>query len=339
MGWTAGATKTTGDLITAAIWNSYMGGSGSLDYLKGSPTLTSIELSTTGTGTGAQLKLTRTSAGSRYIWIGGSLELAIGDSAGTQHFNFMNTGYVGINCTSPSAMLDIVSNANDIPGLEITQPTASTKAAVVLKNNTTEAIYLYSYAAQTWVQLKERDLGNDAPGPALVVGANIHVGGVGPAAGALDLMNCQGTNVWYWTDTSSILRTHTLPPTGDVGHGAAVVDNSGTVVGDQTSWHEEKTDIKPWDRFNDCLRAVLDLPLFSFRYKQSSYKEPDGSDREFVGPVIFEKDKPLWYGKNMGPQQIPCLDEVTSIGYLIGAVKELARQVTELKAELAALKG
>lgn len=34
MAWTAGATVTTGDLITAAQWNSYLGASGSLDYLK-----------------------------------------------------------------------------------------------------------------------------------------------------------------------------------------------------------------------------------------------------------------------------------------------------------------
>ena len=34
MGWTAGADVTTGDLITAAAWNSYLGASGSLEYLK-----------------------------------------------------------------------------------------------------------------------------------------------------------------------------------------------------------------------------------------------------------------------------------------------------------------
>lgn len=35
MAWTAGVTRTTGDLITAADWNSYLGAAGSLDYLKG----------------------------------------------------------------------------------------------------------------------------------------------------------------------------------------------------------------------------------------------------------------------------------------------------------------
>jgi len=34
MAWTAGVTRTTGDLITAAQWNSFLGASGSLDYLK-----------------------------------------------------------------------------------------------------------------------------------------------------------------------------------------------------------------------------------------------------------------------------------------------------------------
>ena len=35
MSWTAGVTKNTGDLITSAIWNNYMGAGGSIDYLKG----------------------------------------------------------------------------------------------------------------------------------------------------------------------------------------------------------------------------------------------------------------------------------------------------------------
>lgn len=35
MGFTAGDTKNTGDLITAATWNNYMGANGSIDYLKG----------------------------------------------------------------------------------------------------------------------------------------------------------------------------------------------------------------------------------------------------------------------------------------------------------------
>lgn len=34
MGWTAGADRSTGDLITAANWNNYLGTSGSLEYLQ-----------------------------------------------------------------------------------------------------------------------------------------------------------------------------------------------------------------------------------------------------------------------------------------------------------------
>ena len=34
MGWTAGADVSTGDLITAAQWNNYLGATGSLEYLK-----------------------------------------------------------------------------------------------------------------------------------------------------------------------------------------------------------------------------------------------------------------------------------------------------------------
>ena len=34
MAWSAGVTRSTGDLVTAAQWNNYLGASGSLDYLK-----------------------------------------------------------------------------------------------------------------------------------------------------------------------------------------------------------------------------------------------------------------------------------------------------------------
>ncbi len=34
MGWNAGADVTTGDLITAAQWNNYLGVAGSLEYLQ-----------------------------------------------------------------------------------------------------------------------------------------------------------------------------------------------------------------------------------------------------------------------------------------------------------------
>lgn len=41
MGWHDGANVSTGDLITAAIWNNYMGASGSLEYLKARHEITS----------------------------------------------------------------------------------------------------------------------------------------------------------------------------------------------------------------------------------------------------------------------------------------------------------
>lgn len=34
MGWNPGANVITGDLITAAVWNSYLGATGSLEYLQ-----------------------------------------------------------------------------------------------------------------------------------------------------------------------------------------------------------------------------------------------------------------------------------------------------------------
>ena len=34
MAWVAGADVTTGDLITAATWNNYLGATGSIEYLK-----------------------------------------------------------------------------------------------------------------------------------------------------------------------------------------------------------------------------------------------------------------------------------------------------------------
>jgi len=43
MGWTAGADVSTGDLITAAQWNNYMGATGSFEYLKAVADLAILE--------------------------------------------------------------------------------------------------------------------------------------------------------------------------------------------------------------------------------------------------------------------------------------------------------
>lgn len=43
MGWTAGADVSTGDLITAATWNNYLGATGSLEYLKAVADLAILE--------------------------------------------------------------------------------------------------------------------------------------------------------------------------------------------------------------------------------------------------------------------------------------------------------
>lgn len=46
MAWTAGVTRTTGDLITAANWNSYLGAAGSLDYLKSAADTNASDITT-----------------------------------------------------------------------------------------------------------------------------------------------------------------------------------------------------------------------------------------------------------------------------------------------------
>lgn len=73
-------------------------------------------------------------------------------------------------------------------------------------------------------------LGNNTAGPSLGIGRNTNGGAEGPAAGALQLTQANGTNRFYWVDANGQLRVHTSAPTGSSGS-PTISDTAGTALG------------------------------------------------------------------------------------------------------------
>ena len=186
---------------------------------------------------------------------------------------------------------------------------------------------------QGWgiIQVTNRDNGNNVQGNQLIAGRNTSAGAVGGAGGVLSLVQgSAGVTNYIWIDSSAnpgIVRIHTAAPTGSAG-APTVSDTAGSVVGGQASWHLLKALQGVTDR-QKALSAVLGTKVYDFTYLNSSFVMPDGSPQMFSGPVVFDRSE--WYGTNLGRQQTPQLNEITTIGYLILSVQALHAEIEALK--------
>jgi hypothetical protein len=169
---------------------------------------------------------------------------------------------------------------------------------------------LTTISGQT-INISGGDYGAFQNGPALLLGRNTNV--TGPVASTIGLTAYNNTPYFVWPDVSGILRI------GGVGTGP-VGDTSGTVIGTQTSQRHTKT-IR--GRFTDRARAldlICETPLWDFVYANGAY-----SGTEFVG--IVAEDSPAFAmdeGRSFNP--------VSTCGYLIAAVQELAAKCAALEA-------
>jgi len=170
-------------------------------------------------------------------------------------------------------------------------------------------------------------------GRSIVIGRNSNAST--PAAGSIWFERKDGSATYaVWPDIAMLLRIGSVGPT---------TDTSGTVVGDQTSWYEYKNIIRTRTDATAALQAVLDTKVEDFTYKNSTYFDKDGNPEVFTGLVI--RDRTEWYGKNLGPQQIPALNEVNVAGYTVlsiqalnNTIKEQQKEIGELRQELAEIK-
>lgn len=163
-------------------------------------------------------------------------------------------------------------------------------------------------------------------GPILLVGRNSSGNG---AAGVLALVGAANGVNTIWADNSGIpgvLRISDNAPPQEDGTPA---DTSGTVVGAQTSWHEVKNILRRRHDPETALQAVLATPVYDFRYRGTSYLDPDNAPAVFTGLVGFDRHE--WFLMNVGSQQIPALNEINAIGYLTLSIQALQGQLDTLK--------
>jgi len=128
---------------------------------------------------------------------------------------------------------------------------------------------------------------------------------------------------FVWVDTSNILRIHTSDP--------GATDTAGTVVGLQTSWYDVKDVYGEADPLM-ALTAILNTPVYNWKYRNSTYQNQDGTPQTFTGIVGYDKDD--WYLMNTGPQQTPAMNSITMHGYSILAIQALYDKIERLEAQL-----
>ena len=184
--------------------------------------------------------------------------------------------------------------------------------------NTTIAAAFKLFTTQTQIGFSSRDLGSDVVGAEIFVGRNTNAT---PGAGTVRFTEADGDSLYVWIDNSNLVRVGATAPNNTNQGG-------GTVVGDQTSWHEAKHIVGP-SRIGqaEALSTLLATQVYDFAYRDGAY-----NGRIFSGLVGY--DAADWFLKNndLGKGQIPTLDAVTVVGYTTLAIKELTRRIETLEA-------
>lgn len=147
------------------------------------------------------------------------------------------------------------------------------------------------------------------------------------AAGAIIYTDIDGTEWGTWVDDTGDLRIASALSLPE--EDGTPSDTSGTVVGDQTSWHEVKHVLRQRTDTNTALAAVLNTPVYDFTYKGRGYLAPDGSPAVFTGLVIYDKTE--WFAKNLGAQQVPALNEINVAGYHTLAIQALHDRIANIE--------
>ena len=230
---------------------------------------------------------------------------------------------------SPAGQAYIKSAAAGTIGLVVDTAASSTVGAQEWRLNGTRYQLSRLKSNENYFGLDPVNLGDNVAGPVIAIGRNSSAGGYGPSAGTLLFVRANDAAIYTWSDLTGKLRIHTAAPTGS-GGSPTVADTDGTVVGDQTSWHEAKDILRQWDDPTKALEVVLKTKIFDFKYKQSSYLDVDNKPAVFTGIVGFDRRDPFM--KNVGRQQTPSLNEINLHGYTILSIQALDKRLRAVEA-------
>lgn len=133
-----------------------------------------------------------------------------------------------------------------------------------------------------------------------------------PVAGWVQFVSQAALGYYVWADNAGDLRIGTLAN--------IQADNGGTVIGTQTSQRAAKDLLGPYTEDAAALALIRSTPLHRFRYKSGALNR-----QEFVGIVAEESPA---FAMDAGRVFNP----ISASGYLMSAVKELARRLDHLEA-------
>lgn len=203
--------------------------------------------------------------------------------------------------------------------------------AVAIGDSTDAGVQLYSgngsgvIGGPNFIRAAGGAFGGGAIGGSyLEIGRNSSVNG---AAGYVSLQGRDGDTFNIWPDDAGLLRIGTAPPY----ESGTPADNSGAVVGGQVSWHAFKTNIRLTALSpDDALQAVVAADIWDFEYPETGYEDADGRPAQFTGFVGY--DRRDWFLKNVGPQQVPALNEISILGRYALAFKALEARLVAVEA-------
>ncbi len=152
-----------------------------------------------------------------------------------------------------------------------------------------------------------------------VNGCGVRIGrnsGGSGAAGWVGFMAADGTEYAVWSDTSMLLRISTAAPCAN----GSPADNSGTIVGTQSSRRADKHILGVRADYGNALHEILNTTVYDYTYKDGRY-----NGEVFTG--ITTDDSPL-FGMDNGKSFNP----VNAFSYLVNAMKAQQQQIDELTA-------
>lgn len=267
---------------------------------------------------GDQLRFVDWTAGTgtvRFTMQGSGELRSISGTAGAPAYGFTSNTDTGIYYNNSGPSVDIAVDSTTV----LLARLSSGNGIVDVTRGGSTAIQLDG--GNMWVTVNSTAIGTGArAGGGAYIGRNTSGGG---AAGWVGLTEGDGSATQYlWPDNTGLIRINTAQPEED----GTPAHNSGTVLGDQTSQRSAKWILQERTDFDAMLQTVLDAPLFDFIYRDGRY-----NSERFTG--ITTDDSPL-FGKDQGK----ALNEVTTLGYLIGATKALEARVRALEAQQQALR-
>jgi len=232
-------------------------------------------------------------------------------------------GKLGVNETTPDAMVDIVPTGTGVISLLVDTAASATAKSQEWHYNGSSRAWVKQTAAVSELRFDPIDIAGTVPGPLLYLDRNVgtEVGANTPAPGAVGFVTDANVVHYIWCDTG-LLRMHTVQPTYNTRE-------HGDEVGGQSSYLGAKNIIRQWGDPTDALEAVLDTGVYDFTYKDGKY-----NFEQFTGIVT---DWAPWAGKEK-TEDCPHgrqLNMVNVTGYHTLAIQALSKKIEDLERRLA----